>query len=478
MKDANPSKTSSRPLLISLILVAALSIFLHLTAVTHGTFNLFEPELLGSAYDSLGKHLLHGSIEVDSDAIRWEPFVRDGKTFMYFGPFPAFLRIPLNFIAPENYGEWSRFSCFLASMVLIVALLFLTRRSLLSNPHLTPAVRNLIFCAFGLLVLWGSPILHLVTCAQLYHEPILWGLTFAFAGIYFLNEILHSDHFNKRYYLLFSLCAGGALLSRVTFGVPLYLILIVLTMDYLWKSRRTVIVTPLPQALLAILFAVSPAIFAGLFQLWYNFERFGSPLLFLDMTQYVHWYTMQHLHPSGSLFNLLYFPDTFWNYIIRPTGYFHAAPLFVQFADAETARTDLYNPGYLQPSLSLLIAVPVLLISFVLGMILMLKRMEAKIFLITLCFLFQALLILAFPYIVQRYILEFFPSLIFVSAFLLRNVKVPDRTILKSCSLALLLLLCVWSIAANSSVALGWMTTAPAIPEHVQNSIKEFLTLH
>src|SRR4030095_6070133 len=61
--------------------------------VTQGTFDWDEREVLGSAYDSLARSLRHGSAEVSPEDISLEAWRVGGRTFMYFGPFPALLRI-------------------------------------------------------------------------------------------------------------------------------------------------------------------------------------------------------------------------------------------------------------------------------------------------------------------------------------------------------------------------------------------------
>ena len=68
--------------------------------------------MLGGAYDSQAEHFLRGDVDVDVDAIGHEAMIVNDKVRMYFGPFPAFLRIPLNFIYPAGYGKWSRISGF------------------------------------------------------------------------------------------------------------------------------------------------------------------------------------------------------------------------------------------------------------------------------------------------------------------------------------------------------------------------------
>ncbi len=69
---------------------------------TTGGQQILVNEMLSEAYDSQAEHFLRGDVGVDVDAIRHEAMIVDGKARMYFGPFPAFVRIPLNFVYPSG----------------------------------------------------------------------------------------------------------------------------------------------------------------------------------------------------------------------------------------------------------------------------------------------------------------------------------------------------------------------------------------
>src|SRR6059058_694796 len=80
-----------RLLLLTLLLSAVLWVF-----TTTGGRQIFVKEVLGGAYDSQAEHFLRGDVDVDVDAIGHEAMIVNGKVRMYFGPFPALVRIPLD----------------------------------------------------------------------------------------------------------------------------------------------------------------------------------------------------------------------------------------------------------------------------------------------------------------------------------------------------------------------------------------------
>src|SRR5438552_16453818 len=99
-------------------LILLLSVRLWVFA-TIGGRQVVVKEVLGGAYDSQAEHFLRGDVGVDADAISHEAMIVNDHVRMYFGPFPALLRIPLNFAYPAGHGKWSRIPGFCAALVAI-----------------------------------------------------------------------------------------------------------------------------------------------------------------------------------------------------------------------------------------------------------------------------------------------------------------------------------------------------------------------
>ena len=101
-------------------LILLLSVLLWVLTTTGGR-QVFVKEVLGGAYDSQAEHFLRGDVDVDAEAISHEAMIVNDHVRMYFGPFPALLRIPLNFAYPAGHGKWSRISGFCAAVVALFA---------------------------------------------------------------------------------------------------------------------------------------------------------------------------------------------------------------------------------------------------------------------------------------------------------------------------------------------------------------------
>ena len=139
---------------------------------------------MAAAFDSQAEHFLRGDVGVDAAAIAHETMNVNGKVRMYFGPFPALLRVPLNFIYPAGHGKWSRISGFCAGLIALFAFAGLVGTALRSSP-LSSRARNWIgnACMIGFAL--GSPLLLLLGNLSIYDEAIIWGFALSVAALYF-----------------------------------------------------------------------------------------------------------------------------------------------------------------------------------------------------------------------------------------------------------------------------------------------------
>src|SRR5213080_3212672 len=219
-------------------LILLLSVLLWFYTTTGGGQVLVK-EVLGDAYDSQAEHFLRGDVDVDAEAISHEAMIVNDHVRMYFGPFPALLRIPLNFAYPAGHGKWSRISGFCASVVALFAVAGVVGTALRSSP-LSSRGRSWLgnACIVGFAL--GSPLLLLLGNLSIYDEAIIWGLAWSLAALYFIFRSRQADGAALTRSLLgFSLCAAAALLSRVTFGIPFLLITLLLALRIPKENRLT-----------------------------------------------------------------------------------------------------------------------------------------------------------------------------------------------------------------------------------------------
>lgn len=447
----------SRSIIICITVLVAV---VYTSLLSHYSGQLVQPEKLGKAYDSLAASLIEFRAEVDPKAIAWERFKVSGKTYMYFGPFPAFLRIPLNYLMPTYYGQWSRLSCLLAGLVFLWGVFRLLLMALSRNNKLSAKHRALFFAVTSLCIFLGSPLIHQFTVASLYHEPIIWAAAFSMWGLYFLCRILDEPEPELSLLTSYSICCAGALLSRVSFAVPLYGMLF-LVIPFLRSTNTSIFIR-----------GTLPAVAGGVFQLWYNYARFGSIFIFYDAPSYIAWMDMaQNIHGTA-MFNLAYLPDGTWNYLVRIVDHTQNSFPFLQYVRAETVKPELYAPGYRQGTLSLILATPYLILMSLAGIFYLLRTRQKALLTCLLLLAGQSVLIMCYPYMTQRYSSEFLPFLILATALALRELSLGSSQIVKSGLFALIFLTATWSITYSTLSALDYKQSRRIIGDEDMRRIK------
>lgn len=415
----------------------------HAWFVTYGTWELLGSEWLSSSFDSLGERLLQGRADINPATIKWEGLQREGKVYPYFGPLPAFLRVVFNAVWPGHYGQWARISCLLAATLSTFAFGFASRIALKANPLLSERQRTLAECllivAFGL----GTPILYLVSCGRIYHEAILWGVSGGLWGLAAITLLAYRPDEEKRALMIFSIAFSVALLSRVTFSLPMCLISVVLFFRG-FRLRRSGLRLITMRALL-----FTPVVAAWAIQLWYNYQRFEAPFVFLD-------YRYFYLDPSkiGGEFNLLRIPSSLRNYFGIVPDFFSPSLPFVRLATTESYRPDLFMQGWREQTLSLSIGSVWLVILAVCGFVQILARRVPPILaLYSVCLLAEALLVMSYLFVTQRYAGDIVPLLSLLTLIAIASGSFSAKRF------ALLSLLAVASAVTTMGSTLEWNMT-------------------
>ncbi len=495
-KDAGLLKKSE--LYFTLVFVAVITCIFGVYGwlITYGTGNFYGVEFLGAAFDSIGKHVIRGDVNIDADAARWESFKVGGKLVMYFGPFPGFLRLIPNALAPEWYGHWSRLSLFLASLVAICAVVTAFLMALAKNTALTCAQKKSLciisVAGFGL----GTPLLFLMSCGFIYHEANIWGLCLALWGVVFTLRLLLG--WGGRNINLFGLACVSALtlLSRVTFGVPLYLILAIFSLARLSEIRNLKSLpkgpsfSPLQSMLQRRFFHVPtlwrltvllfPAILALSFQLWYNHARFGSILTFADYTRYTAELDQSHLGIDnlGGMMNVRRIPFGFYNYFrIKPDHFTRRAP-FVRLRPVTDFEPGTYPRGFdggpMMNVISLLVVSPWLLAGAAAGLWYLLRQKASPLWWLCLgAFFVQLVFVASYYWIATRYSSEFLPFFVFLYAVFLINFKPMTSMVFSAKAAALAVLVMVSAITTPLSTLEYVTHYRSGIPESFRSSLKD-----
>lgn len=427
---------------------------------TTGGRQILVNEILSQAYDSQAEHLLRGDPGVDGEAIRAEAMVVNGKICMYFGPFPAFLRIPLNYIFPNGRGHWSRITGFCAGMIALIAFAGLIRLALQSS-QLSDRWKNWLgnACLIGFAL--GSPLLLLLGNLSIYGEAMIWGLAWSLSALYFVFRSRTAEGAAlTRSLLAFSFCAGGALLSRVTFGAPLLLIAPLLALRVLRKDRI--------RNLAALFLPLGAAL---LFYLLLSYAKFGN-LQGTSFDHYVNTVQREFTQKHG-FFRLERVPFSFVDYFALRYPEFTREPPFLKAYMHPYDHPTLYAMPFTETYSSLIWYSSWIILGALMGVIMLFRpessdwvdRMIAAIFFV------QVIAIMSVPGIIQRYAAEFYPFLTFAFVFFLRT----GRASLFRLRYLMIGLVAV-SVVINSLVTVSWLVDADLnTPQKTRDAWKAFL---
>jgi hypothetical protein len=241
---------------------------------------LFAPVGLGMTFNSMMLHLLQFRFDVDPASIASEGFLRDGRTYAYFGIFPALLRLPLLAVRDGATIDLTLCSTLLASCLCAGFLL----RTAVAIHRVTPAsrVRAVLFWALvTAIVLSGSQVEFLRL--RIYQEVAYWAAAFAAMFLYYaVRGLIVERHFSTSLLLRLGVVAGLCLLTRVSTGLGLYVAMALLLLRLAlragtWNGRK--MGTLLAPACVLAGFALVVALV--------NYERWGNPFTFMDPRYYI-----------------------------------------------------------------------------------------------------------------------------------------------------------------------------------------------
>jgi hypothetical protein len=450
------------------LLMAVLVFTVYFQLLTRGTGWIFQGELLGASFDSLANSLLRGSSEVEPRTILWEGMRVGGRTVMYFGPWPALLRIPLSWLELMPAGHWSRLSCYIAAVLTLCAFTLICARELSRNSALERGDRRqlLLVSIFGFGL--GSPLAFLMISGWIYHEAVLWGLCGSTWSLVFMLSALRSEGRALPQLCALSFTAGAALLARVTYGVPLYGVLALVAWSSWRRAARTGSLRTVRDAAW-IGVCLLPATAMLVFQLWYNFDRFGDVTTFADYQRLEYLVENEESWASfeqwGAV-NPLRVPTGVVNYLGVQSDYFSSEFPWVRVARPSYPEQNLYPQMFKSYVISLSVVSLWLVLPAILGGAFLIYRSEDQTLkLCGLCLLAQVVLVFSFFIMEQRYAVDLLPSLIFGYAYFLGSVYLhrPLQNARRALANGMLIVVMLSSIATLSSTVSAIPVSGPAV---------------
>ena len=344
-----------------------------------------------------------------------EGFLHDGHEYLYFGPLPAALRLPIAAFTQSLYGRLTAPSMALAWIVgaVFVSLIVWRIRDMVTPGRLLRRVDLVAGAAFIAIVLGGSPLSLLAATPWAYTEALIWAFAMAIGALYALLGVVQEPSGGR--ILATGLLTLGAMLSRVTAGWGCGLAVIgVGVLIAFSPSRRHH-----RSAAVWIIAAGAVPLMIGMA---INIAKFRHPIL-IPFDQQV-WTARsaarQAVLADGGVTGLRFLPSTLVNYL-RPDGV-RFSPVFPFLSPpAEPARSVggvLLDMRYRTPSATAFM--PLLFVLAVVGAFVIARPRaaigRASLRIPVLGALSITTGILLVGYIGPRYIVEFLPVLVVAGA--------------------------------------------------------------
>lgn len=298
--------------------------------VNAGQLDPFHAEPFGNFYDTQAHSLLDFRWDVPAKAVAFEGFLIDGKTYLYFGPVPAILRMPVLAFADSLDGRLTQVSmltAFVVALVFVARLSWRIRRLVRSD---APVSRLELWAVGGYMFLIGigSVVFFLASRAFVYHETELWGAALALGGYDAILGFLEEP--SRRRIVLAGTWSTLAFLTRASVGAgPLIALAVVLVVVLLRRLHARPLSAParwlgVPDAAganamigwLAAAVAVPVVLYA-----YVNYSRFGTLFgLPIDKQVYSEFNAARRralADNGGSLFGVKFLPTQLLQ-ILRP----------------------------------------------------------------------------------------------------------------------------------------------------------------
>jgi hypothetical protein len=440
---------------VHLLVLSDLSFDLFRTASTQGFASNF--------FDLQADAFLEGHVWVPTGSLGIEGFVIGDRTYMYFPPFPAVLRMPVLWATGRPGGNLTLISMLLASIVFVVMAvkLFWLVRDVLRGPD-TPVERSeaWLVAIYLAAVIGGTTFTFDVSLPWVYHEVYVWAVALAIGTMYWLiRACLETTPRTLGWLGAFVL---ATIMTRSTGGIA-FCIAIVLAV--LWLRRyRPAVPAGLRRGLLAC-----AAVPLGV-SVVYNLVKFGSPVLFPLQNQV--WTQVNEQRRialaanGGKLTGPQFFPSAADAYL-NPVGIRFVEHFPFVTLPAEPARSlngavldQTYRTGSITAFMPLLCLLSILALVFVWR-----RRAAAETSLLAIVVVGAVLVsagVMSYGYIANRYTSEFVPALVIggaigtvaLSRLLVRSPAIGRVAVTGGCAI-----LVVFSLYAQWAVSFGTVST-------------------
>jgi len=397
--------------------------------VTEGTGNLLRYQRVNSDfYEAQARALLHGNLAIPARTLGLEAFSHGGRTYTYFPPVPALVRLPFVAVTHSLDGRLGTLFTFGAFVLALAGtgMLAWRIRTILRADRPVGRTEAVAVALLAVLVGVGSPLFFPASRPWVYHEAAIWGMAFAVCAY---DQILAFVRAPSRARVTRAgLFGAGALLSRPPIGAGvLATITLVLAVAAVarWRPGRGRLAEwcgvsdAIPRSRgwlggLAAAVAVPTVVYVAI-----NLAKFGTPLSVpydAQLQNLLDPHRREVLAANGgSLFTLRAVPTQVLQ-LLRPDALrLHATFPFVGFPTTRPHVVGSLLFDQRDFTASLTAAAPALVVLGILGIVRVLRRGAGPLRLPVLGAAVVLPISWSFLYVAQRYASDVLPLLLLLA---------------------------------------------------------------
>jgi hypothetical protein len=455
---------------------AACAVVVFLSVLLDGSATLFavgKPSSglsgeLASFYDFQAHSLLELKWTVPSLPLGVEGFAMDDGHYIYFGPWPAVLRMPLLAFTDTFDGRLTQASMLLAFMVTLFFTIRLAWRvrSLALGEVPVQWAEAVAVGAFVFVAGAGSSLVFLGSELVVFHEAIFWGIAWSIGAFELLIAFVLT--LRTRYLVLASVCSLLAMFSRAALGLgPLIALAVIFAVVLIGRGRGVFGLAERDKIRrFAIPIAAAGLVPAALY-VALNLEKFGTPFSLPFDRQMAAIFSATHRavlkRNDGSMVGLQFFPTNLLQYFRPDAIRFSGAFPWVTWPQPASV-VGAVRFDQVMPASSVSASMPFLTAFGIAGLVALFRRPTApgRTFAAVRAPVLGAVLAstvtLTFGFIAQRYVADFVPLVVLLAVpglYLLISWSAtrPRATIVRV----------IWAGAAVLAVASVWISAGLAV---------------
>jgi len=452
-RPTDPADPAARTIRVARVVTIAATVVFALIVCRFQPWQLFTREAYSNDfYDEQARSFLRFRLAVRPEVPGPEGFLIDGKTYLYYGPFLALVRLPFAVFGDVFAGRLARVSMIVGFMAYCTACFHLVR-------HLGPTASTRRVAGF-VAAAACSPVLFLAGWVSVYHETELWAAAFAVWAIVGTLRLIAHPSPTRHQYLAAAVPLAAGILTRASVGIGIaagacLAVVIAFRSEIFPPSetpdQRRRITVPKEVGVVVGSSALGFAIHAAI-----NWAKFGSPtklpgqlqLLSLNDPVRAAWFAGN----GDSFFSPKFLSTTVVQYLRPDTVRVERLFPFIRYGPLATDRSS-YPLETITPSASLTTSATLLLAAAVVGIVLIVRTRSWPLLALTVGGAIAAGPTFTIGFIGNRYLVDMMPMLLVPAAFAFATLALPSPAWRRAAWLATVALV-AWGAWCNVSLAL------------------------